>query len=32
MAKTLRSHSRKHFAERGNLCRARQRVIEIDDE
>jgi hypothetical protein len=31
-AKILRSNNRKHFAGRGNLCRARQRIIEIDDE
>jgi hypothetical protein len=28
----LRSNNRKHFAGRGNLCLARQRVVAMDDE
>jgi hypothetical protein len=31
-ATILRSNNPKHFAGRGNLCRARQRVIEMDGE
>jgi hypothetical protein len=30
-AKILLSNNRKHFAGRGNLCRASQQVIEPDD-
>jgi hypothetical protein len=32
LTKIFRSNNRKHFAGRGNLCRALHRVIEMDDE
>jgi hypothetical protein len=32
LTKIFRSNNRKHFAGRGNLCRASQLIIEMDDE
>jgi hypothetical protein len=32
LAKVFRSNNPKHFAGRGNLCRAWQLIIEMDDE